>query len=237
MRVTSSALAGISFFLLIPNAGASFVLSLNLLDPNDLVSWSRLGDPGSGISTAFSTDSVAGVQVFGNFAQPRGGTVAEVCPAANCNYAAAPGFQTGDFLIWTEDADGNGTGPLTMVFSRPVQGAGVYLQVTAPSIFAAEITEIAASNTNSYSALSTTGDPLFLGVLDSAPDITGITVGGLSCAGTSPGLCAPTDFAIDSVYLVTNVPESGVPISVALGLGLLLGSVRKQVCQLLGRSL
>jgi hypothetical protein len=66
---------------------------------------------------------VNGVNIVESFSGGSGGTVAKVCPATSCNYAGTPGFVPGDFLLWAEDANGNGTGPLTLTFTTPTQGA------------------------------------------------------------------------------------------------------------------
>jgi len=221
MHVSISALAGIGFFLFIPHASASFVSRLADLNPNDSIGWSQLGTPGASISSPFSTGSPGGINVSGEFATGNGGTLAEVCSANNCNFAGAPGFNARDFLIWTEDANGNGTGPLRITFSRPVQAAGFYFQLTAPSTFVATLTEIAGANGSTESVMSGSGNPIFLGAWDTTADITAFIVGGASCVATSPGVCVTSDFAIDRLYVATSVSEPTTSMLVALSLTLL----------------
>ena len=221
MHVSSSALAGISFFMFIPHAAASFVSSLADLNSNDSIGWSQLGTAGAAIPSPFSAGSPAGFDVSGRFATGSG-TLAEVCLAINCNFAGAPGLNAGDFLIWTEDANGNGTGPLTITFPRPVQSAGFYFQLTAPSTFVATFTEIAGVNASTESVMSGSGDPIFLGARDPTADITAIIVGGASCTASSPGVCVPSDFAIDRLYVATNACEPAAFVPVALALALLI---------------
>jgi hypothetical protein len=178
MRVICSALSAIGLFLMTAaGASAAFVNTPSSLNANDSVLWSQLGIPGSSILPAFTAASLNGIHVAGSFQQTTGGTVAQVCPAANCDFAGAPGFNPGDFLLWTEDANGNGTGPLSFRFTTPVRGAGLYLQLTAPGSFTASFMETAGTITTAeFPASDSTGNPLFVGALDSAADITGITV-------------------------------------------------------------
>src|SRR5262249_38278308 len=61
----------------------------------------------------------------------------------------------------------------------------------------------------------------FVGALDSTADITGITVGMLSCSPASPGGCNPFDFAVDRLYLTTSIPEPATLIPVLVFLSLL----------------
>src|SRR5215467_11694093 len=130
MRFTSVTLPGIGFFFFAAcTSSASFVSNPALLNPNDSILWSQLGNAGASISPSFIVISVNGVMISGSFDKGGGGTVAQVCPTANCDYAGAPGFNPGDFLLWTEDTSGRGTGPLTLTFTTPVQGVGFYLEL------------------------------------------------------------------------------------------------------------
>ena len=89
-----------------------------------------------------------------------------------------------------------------------------YWPLTAPARFAS-FTE--ASNGS--------GDPLFIGVLDTTADITKITVNMSACGGLG---CNPNDFAVDTLYLketvvTTGTPEPSSTLMLAGGLALLLG--------------
>jgi hypothetical protein len=157
--------------------------------------------------------------------------VAQVCPAVNCDYAGAPGFNPGDLLLWTEDASGNGTGPLILTFTPSVPGAGgagFYLELTAPGSFGAIFKKIAGANSTEYPMSDSNGNPLFIGALDPAADITGITVGILSCTSGSPGACNAFDFAIDRLYLASSVPEPATLIPVFVVLALLTCCSRRK---------
>src|SRR5215831_11452683 len=196
-------------------AKASFVTSPTSLNANDSIFWSQLGTSGSLVPASFHAVSADGITAQVSFNQSSGGTVASVCPAVNCNFAAAPGFNAGDSLLWAEDA--NGTGPLTVSFATPVSGAGFYFQLTAPATFSAMLTKVAGANTASEIVTSdNVGDPIFLGALDGQTDITGFEVTGITCTPLSPGVCNASDFAIDTVSL-TAVPEPPTVILVLIG--------------------
>jgi hypothetical protein len=194
---------------------AAFIMNPALLNTNDSVSWSQLGNPGAPVLPSLDATSLNGINLVVSLTGSAGGTAGEVCPAGNCNYSAGPGFNAGDHLLWTEDSFGNGTGPLNIAFSTPVEGVGFYLQLTAPGTFVASFTEIAAGhNTTEYLASDSNGDPLFVGAVDSIPDLTGIAVAIQSCVPASPGGCDVSDFAIDRLDLATAVPEPATFIPV-----------------------
>lgn len=195
------------------------------LHPNDFISWSQLGNSGSAIPGVFAaTSGGGGTHVVGQFTDNSGGTVAEVCPAPRCNYASSPGFNPGEFLVWSEDVNGTGTAPLNLTFTAPVRGAGFYLQLTAPGSFVAGF--VAFSGTNiiltDVDESDNIGDPIFIGALDSAPDISRIFVDILSCIPSSPGGCNTTDFVIGTVDLATAAPEPATLIPVLLALAALI---------------
>ena len=203
-------------------ATASFVSDPAILNANDSIFWSQLGSSGSPIPGSFHAASLQGTGVVGSFGQNSGGTVAVVCPATNCNFASAPGFAAGDSLLWTEDADGNGTGPLTLSFASPVRGFGFYFQLTAPATFSAFLLKMAEANSAVETVTSdNAGDPIFVGALDGQADITGLQVFGLTCTRLSPGACSTSDFAIDTVSL-TTVPEPRTVLSIVLAATLLI---------------
>ena len=202
-------------------AKASFVTSPTSLNANDSIFWSQLGTSGSVVPESFHAISVDGMSAQISFNQSSGGTVASVCPAVNCNFAGAPGFDAGDSLLWAEGANGNGTGPLTVAFATPVSGVGFYFQLTAPATFSAMLTKVAGANTASEIVTSdNVGDPIFLGALDGQTDITGFEVTGITCTPLSPGVCNAADFAIDAVSL-TAVPEPKAVILIFIALILL----------------
>jgi hypothetical protein len=221
MKVMPFSPVAFAALLLAPFATASFVTNPASLNANDTIVWSQLGTSGSLVSSSFQAASTSRITLHGSFNLSSGGTVGVVCPAANCNFAAAPGFNSGDSLLWTEDSLGNGTGPLLLSFSTPVRGFGFYFQLTAPATFSASLVEIAGANSSSEIMTSdSAGDPIFVGALDPQPDITGLQVSGLSCTPSSPGGCSTSDFAIDTVSL-TTVPEPTTIIMMLLAPSLL----------------
>ncbi len=209
IRISQVTWAVCSLFATAFCASASFVDNPAALDPNATVLWSQLGAPSTTIPLSFGALSSGGVRVFGSL-PGGGGTVAEACPAPNCDFAAGPGINPGDSLVWTENASGSGTGPLFFNFASPVRGAGLYLELTAPATFTANLFVATATGSLSESVNSdSSGDPVFLGVLDPSADVLSLAVGALSCVPSSPGGCDPSDFAVGTLLLTTPVPEPG----------------------------
>ena len=222
MRFRSVALAGITSLLSVSAASAAFINNISLLDANTVVSWGQLGNPGSSAPPVFTASSSNGVSLQGTFLSGSSGTVAKVCPSTNCNWAGAPSFNPADFLVWTEDANGNGSGPLAITFTSPVRGVGFYVELTAPGTFVVNFAVIAGANTTTEMVASdSAGDPLFVGALDPAADVHAIVVTPTSCAPLSPGGCNPTDFAIDSLFVAAPVPEPSTLLTACAGLALL----------------
>lgn len=203
-------------------ATATFVTNPGLLGSNASLSWSELGAPGSTIPQIFTGGPLSGLLISGLLAG--NGTVGEVCPSLNCNFAGGPGFNPGDFLVWTENASGLASGPLALGFSSPLRGAGFYLELTAPASFTALFVAITTNGTVSESVKSdSAGDPVFLGILDPTADILSFAVGGVSCVPNSPGGCNISDFAVDTLFLTTTVPEPGTFVPLLLLFGVLFG--------------
>ncbi len=224
MRFRSPALPVITSLLLSASAAsAAFINNLSLLNANGTVSWDQLGSPGSSISQNFTASSSNGISIQGIFLNGDGGTVAKVCPSADCNWAGAPAFNPGDSLVWTEDANGKPGGPLAITFAAPVRGVGLYLQLTAPGTFIVSFVNIAGLNPTGETVTSdSAGDPLFVGALDPTADISAIYVGPVSCAPASPGGCSPMDFAIDTLFVATAVPEPATFVIMCGGVALLV---------------
>ena len=181
-----------------------------LFAPSDVISWSQLGEAGDLIASGVTVSSAGGNSATANFSDPSGGTLARICPSPNCNYFAGPPFASGDYLLWAENSEGNGTGPLHLVLGQRVRGVELQLELTSPGSFIAALlattpvaTEIDIESSDGI------GDPVSLGVLDSAADVTGFTVLITSCNPSSPGGCSATDFAVGPVGLLTAAPEPG----------------------------
>ena len=198
-------------------AGPILVTSPGALGANDTVSWSQLGSDGSTIPSSFSATSTGGRPITGGLGGSDG--CLAVVGGSVCSWASGPGFGAGDFVIWAENASGAGSGPLSLGFPS-VLGAGLWLQANAVGQFTASIKAFnGATLLGTFGETSdANGDGIFIGVLDTIADITGIVVSLTSCA---PG-CDAADFAVNSLLLkagrVVTVPE---PTSLSL---LLLGA-------------
>ena len=215
-------------------AGASaygapvLITSLGALSANDSVSLAQLGIDQTVLGSSFSATSAGSLAITGSFANGAGSIISVVCPASpSCSWIpSGAGFNAGDSLIVTSDGVGGSTGPLTLGFSS-LFGAGLEIQVDVPGTFTARIQ--AFNGLNPLTGVLTessngSGDPLFIGVLDTLPDITGITIGLSSCGGFG---CNVNDFAVDTLFLKTNavsgVPEPSSAMLLALGLLALAG--------------
>ena len=138
---------------------------------------------------------------------------------SNCSWAPGPGFAPGNFVLWAENGNGAGSGPLSLSFLH-VFGAGLYIQATAAGQFTAQIMVYnGATLLATLSELSNAnGDGIFIGALDTVSDITRIVVSLASCSGFGADC---NDFGVNSLLLNTigrTVPE---PMSLSL---LLLGA-------------
>ena len=187
---------------LVPNYAANTVL------------WGQLG-LGTQLSQTFSATSVNSVAVNGAFANIGGGTTCEVL-GSNCFWPQAAGFSLNESLIWAENTLGSGVGPLTLTF-LPQFGGGAYLQSAGDLQFTARLkafngNTLLGSNAVTSDAL---GNPLFLGVVDSTQEITGLEFSMTSCNSTL-GVCDATDFTIGTLTLYNATPE---PSTLLLTLG------------------
>lgn len=200
--------------------GASLVTSVGALGPNDSVNWSQLGGDQTVIPQDFAATSVGLLPVAGHLGKGTG-LVSVVCPAApSCSWAAQPsGFASGESLIWT-----NFNGPLSLSFAA-LTGAGAYIQEDTPGTFTANIQAFDATNTSVGSFAVTSdaaGDPLFIGVTDTIPEISKVMFSLSACGGFG---CDVNDFAVGTLYLKTPVsaatPEPSALISSLLLVGLL----------------
>jgi hypothetical protein len=184
------------------------------LGENDSVNWSQLGADQSTVSNPFFATSADGEAITGSFATTIG-LLAVVGPS----WPAAPLFTDGDTLIWTFDnSASNGSGPITLDFPAGF-GAGAAIQPDALGAFEAKL-ELFHGNTslgfvteNSDAA----GDPLFIGAVDTAPEVTS-AVFSLVSVGSNPNNESNNlgDFTIDTLFLQDAVSNSPEPASMLL---------------------
>jgi hypothetical protein len=167
---------------------------------NDSVQWSQFGADGTTLGTNSSATSVRGTAATLSLTGSSS-LVSVVCPASPCSWAGT-GFTPTDSLIWTSDTGNGGNGPLTLSFSRGISGVGALIQADAPGPFTAQIQVMnGATSLGSFTVASNAnGDATYIGVLDqSGANITSVVFSLTPCAG----ICITTDFAIDTVNLVT----------------------------------
>ena len=137
-------------------------------------------------------------------------------PSAPCSWIPAPGFTTGETLIWAEDAFFSGSGPLTVTFLAQF-GGGAYIQSTGDLQYTARLKAFNGASLLGVNTITSNaqGDPVFLGVVDSTQEITGLEFSLTNCTSTS-GFCDATDFAVGTLSIYNATPE---PSSMLLALG------------------
>ncbi len=187
------------------------VTSFASLNSNDSVTWSQVGPDATQLSSTFNANSVGGISITGTLAGG-GSLTSVVCPASQCSWGSpgSGGFNAGDTVIWTSDTANGGNGPLTLAFSKSVAGAGAIIQADGPAQFTAQIQAFNGNNSlGSFNTTSdTTGDAVFLGVLDNTgAHITSVVYSLTECTG------ACTDFAIDTLFI--NTSGGGKPTATA----------------------
>src|SRR6202047_1821276 len=168
---------------------------------NDSVQWSQLGADATTLGATSTATSVRGTSVTLSLTGTSS-LVSVVCPASPCSWTGT-GLTATDSLIWTSDTGNGGNGPLTLTFSRGISGVGALIQADAPGPFKAQI-QVMNGATSLGLPLTVTsnanGDATYIGVLDqTGANITSVVFSLTACTPT----CTNTDFAIDTVNLVT----------------------------------
>jgi hypothetical protein len=197
------------------------------LDANDSVDWSQSGADQSTIPNEFTAFSALGNTISGSFAltNPNGaptaadstGQVSVICGgvAPSCSWPSAPGLDPDDTTIWTDNPSAylGPDNPLTLALSSSVPGVGAWLQADEAStdlgVFTATIAAYDAASDllgiGTYTVDSDgNGDPVFLGLLDTDPDIASVVFN-----VTSVPTNGTTDFVLDSLQLTDPTPEPG----------------------------
>src|SRR5882762_9227132 len=149
---------------------------------NDFVLWSQLGADASLLGSGFNATSVGGVTIAGTLTGANS-LISVVCPAAPCSWTGI-GFSASDSLLWTSDAGNSGNGPVTLVFSTGVTGAGAIIQANAPGQFTAQIQAFnGTALLGTFALLSNpAGDATYIGVQDqSGANITRVVFSITTC--------------------------------------------------------
>ncbi len=229
--LTGALFAGTGF------AGPVLVVSQVAMNANDIALWSQIGPDQTVLNDTFPATSRNGLGLEGTFQNGAGSILSVVCPAApSCSWIpSGAGLVAGDTLIVTSNGSGGATGPLDLDFSHGVLGAGTEIQVDVPGTYTAYIQAFNGSNPiGSQQTINSNanGDPLFIGLLDTTPEITGVEVGLTTCGGLG---CDVNDFAVDS--LLANdmlAPEpSGLLLAVCAFAGLLAWRARRSILKII----
>ena len=194
-------------------ASSILVTTPGALGANDSADWSQLGADQTNLASSFNAVSLGGNAIQGNLTGINS-IISVECPAApSCSFNG--GFNSGDSLIWTANGGTNpdgspaANGPLTLSFS-PVFGAGLFVQADAVGPFTASIQVFAGANSifSGTEASGLSGNPIFIGVLDTNQEVTKVVFDLTACDPTT-GPCNIHDFAVDSLELKgpTATPE------------------------------
>ena len=161
---------------------------------NDALAWSQQGSDGTVLAASFSATTTMSNSVTVGMGAANS-IISVVCPATPCSWTGT-GFTASHSLLWSSDVGNGGSGPVTIIFSKGISGAGALVQADLPGAFTGEIevyngTTLLATYTVSS---DTAGDPVYLGALDeSGPNINKVVFSLTACAS----LC--TDFGVDTV--------------------------------------
>jgi hypothetical protein len=205
------------------------------LSLSDEVDWSQLGGDQTIVGTTFNATSLFSTNSVSGTLAGDDSIVSVVCPAGSCSWASGTGFGGGDSLIWTSTLDDStntgGNGPLGLSLANPVYGAGLLIDSdgSSPGTFTAEVDVYGVSNnllgTFSTTSTGTDGNAVFLGALDTNPEIAKLVYSLSACSLQN---CNNTSFAADSLLLDNGTPEPSTVFLILGGFGLVLFVVRRR---------
>jgi PEP-CTERM motif len=200
-------------------ASEVFVTTPGGLGANDSTNWSQLGGDQTALPGPFSAISARSIGVTGNFsATDNTGLVAVVCPASpSCTWGpVSVGMVAGDSNIWAFDnATGLGTGPIDLSLAKAVLGGGAWLAADTLGVYTASIQAFDGASPIAPAFTETSdssGDPIFLGLLDSTADITRIEFSLTRCGGCSNN----GDLVIDTLLMTDAVSATPEPSTLLL---------------------
>jgi len=172
---------------------------------SDVVSWAQLG---SSVSQTFFAYSTPDYDFVSGHLSSGAGKVVSAC--STCAFKPTGGIAANDALLLVSDG-ANDSAPLTLTLSSPVYGAGAYIEGTTAAGMDANTTftiRIQAfygvSSVLTSTALVTSdslGDPIFVGVTDTAAEITKV-VFSLTDVNGNP---QTGNFAIDKLYVQNSL--------------------------------
>jgi hypothetical protein len=155
----------------------------------DSVGWAQLGPDSTSVPNPFSATSVGGIGITGSFA----GTGSGMTQTEGVSWFG--NFTIGDALLWSNIPD---QAPITLVFNHAVAGFGAQIQADNYGAFTAQIaayngatllgTFVERGNSTSLED----GSAIYLGVMDTAAEITSVRYSMIAYVGDSG------DFAINA---------------------------------------
>lgn len=222
MKLVRTLLAAALALVAISSAHAlTFVTSRPALGGNDYVDWGVLGPTYTVVSNPVSLTSNGGLGLV--VSKPTQGPFERRDQGWGAGWEG--NFAPGDRLLWTRDE----VGPMEIVFTSPVLGAGAQIQRDAYGSFTGKISAYDAANNllgsfslAGYSNGAGNNSAIFLGVLDSNAVIKKVV---FDVDNTTQ------DFAINRLDIVTQggapvIPEPGTMLLMSIG-GLAIGLGRR----------